>query len=181
MNTSRSQPKVASPLLQQFTARLAEGTGVLPAVRGVCLVLFVLLGGCYRNSPTTFSPSHVEIVAQGIPDAEHIELHFRVDNKPGWHCPGVNVSRRDETRIDVWFLMARDNPTGATECDVFAIENKVKRELTVRIPHNWMKHKEAEVFVDGSKSLGRWSFEDGGNPNKRSLGLQKPPVKTQAK
>lgn len=123
-----------------------------------CLTVCLLLGGCGSRGPATFPPEQVHIVAEGIQDNGDIGLAFTVDKPDGWACPGVNITRSDNGHIDVYFLRVKSNDLDSAK---FAIPVKRRKDgpevLEVRIPHDWNAQKEAEVWVDGIKSLGKWS------------------------
>jgi hypothetical protein len=107
----------------------------------------------------TFSEEQVHITAQGVSDT-NLMLDFTVKSKDGWTCPGVNISRKPNGRIDVWFCRAKTQNASSTQCDIPVTPDADKPGVfTVEIPHDWNDHNEVEIFIDGTRSLGKWTLK----------------------
>ncbi len=133
----------------------------------VCLAF----GSCRSRYPATVAPDNVHIIAEGIPDERGIELHFTVDNESGWVCPGVNVTPKANGRIDIQFIHVRREHIKSSECDILAERSQSNPQaLKVKIPHDWSVQPEVEIFIDGLKSIGKWTIRQ---KSKRSGGTQR--------
>lgn len=126
----------------------------------LCFMACFILGAC-SSERTTYGPEQIGIVAEGIRDNRAIELTFTVKDENGWNCPGVNVHRKPGGRIDLEFLRVKDEKSDAIECDISVERTTGNPELLkLRVPHDWQEENEAEIYLDGTKPLGKWSWTE---------------------
>lgn len=113
------------------------------------------LVSCSLSSRTVFTLDEIRGSDYCLTET-HVVLSFSVDNSDGTSCPGVNVVQRNK-RLDVEFVRMRQGEQTPKVDIPVAKDPSAPDLLMVEIPYSIHEQGEVEVFINGTKSIGKWS------------------------